>query len=275
MAKIIEIREIPIDDLVIGESQVRIRRVDEDIDELVVSIRTHGLLEPILVYNSGSGSGRYEVITGQRRLLAHQRLGRKAILSAVIDEPVDKETAKALSLTENIIRRDLEAKDIIDACAVLYKRYGSARAVAEETGIPYARVLKHLKYDRLHVALQQKVDAGEVSMAIALKAQDAMTDDAGNLDDLEAADLADALATVTGPEREQILRAKRREPEIPVKLLMEKFWQGNEKNRQIVVTIPTGLHQDLRVYAKKLGMTQDEAAGYLITKGLEDDRQRR
>jgi ParB family chromosome partitioning protein len=196
-------------------------------------------------------------------------------LSAVIDEPVDKETAKALSLTENIIRRDLEAKDIIDACAVLYKRYGSARAVAEETGIPYARVLKHLKYDRLHVALQQKVDAGEVSMAIALKAQDAMTDDAGNLDDLEAADLADALATVTGPEREQILRAKRREPEIPVKLLMEKFWQGNEKNRQIVVTIPTGLHQDLRVYAKKLGMTQDEAAGYLITKGLEDDRQRR
>jgi ParB family chromosome partitioning protein len=271
LEKILHVREIPLDELVIGESQVRVRRVDADIDELVVSIRTHGLLEPILVYGKGNNGGApYEVIAGQRRLQAHRRLGRKTILSAVIDEPVDQEAAKVLSLTENIVRRDLDAKDIIDVCTAMYKKYGSARAVADETGIPYAQVLKHLKYERLHQLLRHKVDAGEIPLAIALKAQDTATDSDGNVDAAEAVDLAEVLTTMTGVEREQILKEKRRKPDSPVKVLLEKFWQDSEKNRQILVTIPAKLHKALQIHAKELGVTQDEVAARLIAAGLQD-----
>lgn len=267
--KIIDIREVPLARLVIGESQTRVRQVDKDIDELAESIRIHGLLEPIVVCPADGEDGYFEVVTGQRRFLAYRQLGRPSILAVIIKEPADTETAKALSLTENMIRRDLDSKDTIDACAALYKKYGSARAVADETGIPYAKVLKYLKYDRLHPAMRSKVDVGELALDIALKAQDTVADVNGDADPAEATDLAEALSTMTGAERQQILRAKRREPEIPVRTLLEKFWTSHEKNRQIVVTLPTGLHKALQAYARKLQMTQDVAAAHLLAASLE------
>jgi len=147
------IREISVKSLVLGDRQVRSRGVDKEIEELADSIRLHGLLEPIVICPNGH-PGQFEVLMGQRRLLAHRMLGREQIMAALIDEPVDLATAKVLSLTENLVRRSLDSRDVIDACTALYKKYGTARAVADETGLPYAQVLRHVKYDRLDSALQ-------------------------------------------------------------------------------------------------------------------------
>ena len=65
MATIREVREIPLDDLVIGKAQVRKRDVAKDIDELAESIRVTGLLEPIVVAPADK-PGKFEIITGQR-----------------------------------------------------------------------------------------------------------------------------------------------------------------------------------------------------------------
>ncbi|GAA2205038.1 hypothetical protein GCM10009850_006710 [Nonomuraea monospora] len=272
MAKILEVREIEIASLVMSEGQARVRKIEADIDELATSIRIHGLLEPILVCSSDNGGGAFEVLAGQRRVLAHQRLGREKIMAAIVDEPVDGENAKAISLTENIIRRDLDAKDIIDACSWLYKRYGSARAVAKETGIPYAQVLKHLKYDRLTPELQSKVDSGEVSLNIALKAQDAVESLGGSARSAEALDLAEALETMTGAERRQILQEKRANPEKPIRGILENFWNENERDRQILVTLPEAVHRALQSRAKEMNLTQDAVAARLICDAMAQGR---
>jgi ParB family chromosome partitioning protein len=257
-----EVREVRISALVIGDAQVRIRGVDTDIDELVTSIRVHGLLEPIVVCPRGSDT--FEVLAGQRRVLAYKKLGRAHIMAAIIPEPVDDASAKAISLTENIIRRDLDVRDVIDACTTLYKKYGSARDVADETGIPYAQVLKHLKYDRLQAPLKNKVDTGEVDLNIALKAQDAVATQDGYVDSSEALDLADALTTMNGAERRQILSEKKTKPERRVREILENFWVENEKDRQMVVTLPDGVHKALQLRAKQCRLTQDEFAARLI-----------
>ena len=264
MANILEVREIQIEALVMGVGQARIRKVDVDIDELAASIRVHGLLEPILVRPCGPGSETFEVLAGQRRVLAHQRLSRDKIMAAIIDDLIDEENAKAISLTENIIRRDLDTRDVVDACTLLYKKYGSARAVADETGIPYTRVLKHLKYDRLNIELQQKVDSGEVDLNTALKAQDAVTSKDGQVNSKEAVDLAEALETMNGVERRQILREKAANHKKPVKEILENFWNENERNKQILVTLPEGVHNAIRLRAKELNSTQDKVAAGLI-----------
>ncbi len=264
MAKIFEVREIPLKVLVMGEAQARIRQVEADLDELAASIRIHGLLEPILVCPYNSENDTFEVLAGQRRVLAHERLGREKIMAAIIDERVDEERAKAISLTENIIRRNLDAKDVIDACAMLYKKYGSARAVADETGIPYAQVLKHLKYDRLNIELQGKVDSGEIDLNTALKAQDAVANQEGHADSAEAADLAEALVTMSGAEQRQILREKSRNPEKSVRDILENFWKVNERDKQILVTLPEGVHKALRLKANEMRLTQDQIASRLI-----------
>jgi ParB family chromosome partitioning protein len=263
VAKIRATEELPVSELVISESQARMRSVAKEIDDLAESIRVNGLLEPIVV--CPDGGGRYLVLMGQRRLLAHQKLGKDKILSAIIDEPVDQTTAKVLSLTENLIRQDLDARDVIDACTVLYKRYGNAKAVAKETGLPYAKVLRHVKYDRLAPAMQELVDSGEIGIDLALRAQDAVGGDEGN--EREVVHLARSLASLTGAQQRQILTEKKRHPDKTVDdLLADTPWDARSK--QIIVTLSTASIQQLQLYARSQGVTQDQAAAAFVVEGL-------
>src|SRR6516225_8742469 len=118
MARIREVKEIPLADLEIGKGQVRLRDVGKDIDELADSIRKVGLLEPIVVCPADT-PGKYEIITGQRRFLAHRELKASTILAAILDDKVSEADAKVLSVTENLVRRELNSKDLIDACVPL------------------------------------------------------------------------------------------------------------------------------------------------------------
>ena len=82
-----------------------------------------GLLEPIVVTPS-SKAGRYEILTGQRRFLAHRRLNKATILAIVRTDEIDEHLAKGISVTENVMRVDLTRKELIDSCTSLYKKYG-------------------------------------------------------------------------------------------------------------------------------------------------------
>ena len=75
MADLKQVQELKLDDLTLSKGQVR-TKVGEGIDELAESIRVLGLLEPIVVMPS-SKAGKYEILTGQRRFLAHKRLGNE------------------------------------------------------------------------------------------------------------------------------------------------------------------------------------------------------
>ena len=97
-ANIVEIKEIPLDDLVIGKGQVRVRDVGKEINELADSIAKIGLLEPIVVCETEE-SGKYEILTGQRRFLAHKQLQLEKIKCCVLDGKVDETDAKIISIT--------------------------------------------------------------------------------------------------------------------------------------------------------------------------------
>ena len=122
MADLNQVQELNLDDLTLSKGQVR-TKVGEGIDELAESIRVLGLLEPIVVTPS-SKAGKYEILTGQRRFLAHKRLKKQTILAIVRTDKIDEHLAKGISVTENVMRLDLTRKELIDACTSLYKKYG-------------------------------------------------------------------------------------------------------------------------------------------------------
>ena len=80
--------ELPMSKVSIGSHQMRTRNTDAGIDELANSINKVGLLEPIVVIPSEKG--KYEIVTGQRRFLAFQHLGREKIPAMVLDEAPDE-----------------------------------------------------------------------------------------------------------------------------------------------------------------------------------------
>jgi ParB family transcriptional regulator, chromosome partitioning protein len=90
------------------------------LDELVDSIREHGLLQPIVVRRVGS---EYELIAGHRRLEASKTLGETEI-AAVVRTDVDAQQAYILTLVENLQREDLEPSEEAVALQVLIDERG-------------------------------------------------------------------------------------------------------------------------------------------------------
>lgn len=265
MVRIKEVRELPLDDLELGKGQARISDVGKDIAELADSIRKIGLLEPIVVA-PGSTEGKFEILTGQRRFLAHRELQRGTILAVVLDERVDETTAKVISITENLVRRDLNRKDLIDACTALYRKYGSIQMVADETGLPYGKVSEYVKYDRLVPELKHMVDEG-IDVKTALRAQDAASVQ-GQVNAEEAVLFAKEMAPMSGAQQEKLKKERQEQPDKPIDEVVEDAKSGSRVT-QIVVTLGANIHRDLRRYAEVEGTNQDDAAASLISEGLE------
>ena len=259
-----EIKEISLENLVIGKGQVRIRDVGKDIDELAASIAKIGLLEPIVVCPAEQ-EGKFEILTGQRRFLAHKVLG-KAAIKATIREKVDEITSKVISVTENLMRRDPNSADLIDACTALYRKYGTIKQVALETGLPYNKVSEYVKYDRLDSELRKLVDDEGIDLKVVLRAQDAASV-SGTLQPQEAVKLAKEMSSMSGAQQRKIVKARQDDPKRDVDDVIEGAKTG-EKITSIIIHLGADMHRSLVTYASDEGTSLDDAATTLIGEGL-------
>lgn len=115
-----EMREILINNIYPNPNQPR-QRVDEtNLKELIDSIKTHGLIQPIVVRPGKDDS--YEIIAGERRWLACKKVGLGQV-PVVIKQYNDLE-ASAAAIIENIQREDLNAVDEANAYKKLMEKYG-------------------------------------------------------------------------------------------------------------------------------------------------------
>ena len=266
MVKIVEYRELPLGDLVIGQGQVRTQNPAKDVDELARSIESQGLLQPIVVCPARDPA-KWEILTGQRRFLAHQRLKKDSIYAAILSERVDEARAKTISITENLIRRKLSGPELKDGILYLYNIYGTIKDVADKTGLPYERVRGYVKYPRLLSELKEMVDDGRVDVNVAVKAQDASGYEEGDANADVAVKLAQEMGRMTGAQQSKIAKERKEHPDKPVDEVIEQAKSG-AKVTQIVATITQDTHAALRQFATDEGANQDEAAAMLIEEAL-------
>lgn len=114
-----KLQELAISDIERGQFQPRREMNDENLEELAASIRTHGILQPILV--RPIAEHRYEIIAGERRFTAAQLAGLSHV--PVVIKTIDDQSTMALALIENMQREDLSPLDealaierLIDDC---------------------------------------------------------------------------------------------------------------------------------------------------------------
>lgn len=114
---------------------------DADIQDLADSIRENGLLNPITVRANGDGS--FDLIAGQRRFRAYQRLGWQTI-PAVVRDDMDDEDARVASLVENVHRAEMDPIDKANAYKAILDHYGSEADVSRRAGVTARTVRKYL-----------------------------------------------------------------------------------------------------------------------------------
>jgi len=158
-----DVREIPLDQIIVSQLNTRkdlgAGTEDSSLDDLAASIREKGLLNPIMV--RAASSGGYELIAGQRRLLACKKLGMASI-PALVRSQMDDGDAVAISLIENVHRAEMNPLDKARALAALRDRYsGDLPRVSKETGIGTQTVRRYLALLLLPIEIQDRVSTSE------------------------------------------------------------------------------------------------------------------
>lgn len=157
-------RELPIEHLQPNPDQPRRAFAEDAIEELAASIKTRGLLQPILVRPKGADA--YEIVAGERRWRAAQK-ARLHKVPVVIRELTDEETAE-IALIENVQRVDLtpiEEAEAYHRLAGAYKR--TQDEIAKAVGKSRSHVANIMRLTNLPEKARGALAAGEISMGHA------------------------------------------------------------------------------------------------------------
>jgi ParB family chromosome partitioning protein len=143
--------------------QPRIRFSDKELEELCASIKTHGILQPLLVRPDDDG---YELIAGERRLRAAKRIGLQRV--PVLVKDVSESQLLEMSLIENIQREDLNPIEAADAYHQLVTEFGlNQDEVARRVGKSRPTVTNFLRLRQLSAEIKETLKEGTISMGHA------------------------------------------------------------------------------------------------------------
>lgn len=158
------LREIAVNQLSAGKYQPRTRMDKVSLEELAQSIRSRGIVQPILVREIGTG--KFEIVAGERRWRAAQIVGLATVPALVRDIP--DEQALGIGLIENIQREDLNAieeatgiKRLIDEFKLTHE------SAAQAVGRSRAAVTNLLRMLELSKPVQDMLMDGKLDMGHA------------------------------------------------------------------------------------------------------------
>jgi ParB family chromosome partitioning protein len=152
--------EVDVDLLSPNPHQPRLQYNEEKMVQLQQSIKSNGILQPILVRRLPDG---YQIIAGERRWRAAQQLGMLKVPVIIRDVPEDK--ILELSLIENIQREELTPIEEAEAYNELIGRMGlTQQEVADRVGKDRSSIANYLRLLKLPAKIKEMVMQGLISM---------------------------------------------------------------------------------------------------------------
>ena len=153
------LRDVLLDQVVPNQYQPRDHFDEEALNALAASVAEIGVLQPILVRETGDG---YEVIAGERRLRAAQKAGLTAIPALV--RSAEGSSALEAALVENLHREDLNALEEAAAYRQLMTEFGLTQdQIASRVGRSRSAIANTIRLLQLPVAIQRLIVEGLLS----------------------------------------------------------------------------------------------------------------
>lgn len=145
--------------------QPRTKFEHEALEELVASVREHGIISPLIVRRAADGQG-YELIAGERRLRAARETGLATV--PIIVRDADDRDSLELALIENLQRQDLNPIEESHGYQQLMEKFGlTQEQVAQQVGKNRATVANALRLLGLPEQAQAWVRDGQLSVGHA------------------------------------------------------------------------------------------------------------
>ena len=259
-----DIRALPIEWIVPGPWQPRRNFDSDDLKELALSIKSRGLLQPVIVRPHPERNSRFQLVAGERRWRASQMAALHEIL-AIISNFEDKEAAE-LSLIENIQRRDLSVIEEAEGYQVLLEEHGySQQELADIVGKSRSHIANIGRLLSLPQGIKDKIikrllTMGQVRPLIGRKDSEQLAQIIIS-DNLSARDVEALIKSQnrskTGPpqqEKSADIKALEIRARTELGLFMRLDWDEKNDRGQVAVKV-TSLEQ-LEDLLSKIGLKQ-------------------
>ena len=270
--------EIGLDLIERGRSQARQANVNVGIEDLALSIRVQGLMEPVHLVKI-ENTGKHELIDGQRRFQAYGLLRDRhpgefsKIPSFCYEGTMEDWEKKSFSLNANLTQAPMSDVDKVNAVTAVYNHFGTIKSTKEVTGLSEPTIRKYVKVSRLPPSLKDAVNAGEVKITSALDASDMYDYDANDQDSVDVSkimELAKIMQTTKGKEKKRIKERVKEHPEVPPAEIAKEVKSVRRVEREIVIKVETDTYERISVYKDKKDDvdTIQSAAAELVEEGL-------
>lgn len=154
-----EVVQLYLDDIIPNRFQPREVFDEKALKELAVSIKEHGVIQPIIVRNV---NGKYEIIAGERRYKASKLAGLTSV-PAIISALDDQKSAE-VAIVENVQRRDLSSiEEAKSYKALLDKGYLTQEELAKKMGLSQSAISNKLRLLSLANGVQNALMEGKIS----------------------------------------------------------------------------------------------------------------
>ncbi len=158
-----QVKQVPLNEIVPSPLQPRLRFGEEPLDELVESIRQHGIIQPLIVRRVGE---TLELIAGERRWRASTKLGLSTA-PVIIREASDQDVLE-MALIENLQRQDLNAIEEAAGYVRLAKEFSLKQEdIAKRVGKSRAAVANAMRLMDLCEDVQRMVAASQLTVGHA------------------------------------------------------------------------------------------------------------
>ena len=158
------VSEIPVRNISVNPFQPRTSFDEETLNELVQSVEEHGIIQPITVRKAEDN--KYQLITGERRLRAAEKLGLKRIPAYVREAGDDK--MLELALVENIQREDLDAIEVAISYQRLIEEFNlTQEGLGDRVGKKRATIANYLRLLNLPAEIQTGIREKQITMGHA------------------------------------------------------------------------------------------------------------
>jgi ParB family transcriptional regulator, chromosome partitioning protein len=155
--------EVPIDQIEVNPNQPRKVFDFTALDELAASIKSSGVIQPIIVRRFG---GAYQLIAGERRWRAARQAGLDRI-PAIVREATDAQSIE-LALVENLLREDLNPIEAAQAYQKLLAEFSwTQEELAQRIGKDRTSIANCLRLLRLPEEIQADLRSGRLTMGHA------------------------------------------------------------------------------------------------------------
>ena len=160
------------------QTHPKMQNIDPDREDLAISIKALGLIQPIIVYTNSDHE--YFVISGQRRLNALRILDKSYPdegfdkVDCLIHDEQNEQILKAMSVATDIHHSKPDKQNLAREITHMFQQYADVKITARRYGISEKIVKKYVKFERLPEFLKERVASKQIRLDIALKVIDAL-----------------------------------------------------------------------------------------------------